>query len=311
MNDLISQHLRKIILKSSSFEQMTDTLLYATLPAGKLFRPNLALHLYQDLYGVEMALEELQNIDSNISLYACALEIHHAYTLVHDDLPAMDNDDERRGKPSVHKQFGQWQAILAGDALLNLSHALLAGIKHQHIHQVSRFFSWALGAKGLILGQYYDLGGEIKKDFQSLIRTHELKTGRLIQASLLGPLFLAKTNVSYKQIKKYLRLGSHIGLTFQLLDDLSECLEQLSEHERDVSPFLHFPDESFNLLEKSLNEIQVLRLEHKNTYKYLNIYLVHMKNKMSEGLEDSSSYLVKNLGQDFVSSKLRPLMSTL
>ena len=138
---------------------------YSVLPAGKLFRPSL-------VWALALDLEEniRQDKGSNHAYLASAVEIHHAYTLVHDDLPCMDDDDMRRGKPSVHKAFGQWGALLAGDGLLNVSYGLLSNITSPNLGKVLKIFAKFLGPQGLIQGQANDLSGEISKSFENLSR---------------------------------------------------------------------------------------------------------------------------------------------
>ena len=311
MNELLENHIKHHISRSSTYSHFKEILDYATLPAGKLFRPGLACSIYKDIAGDTRFREELKNPNSAISLFAIALEIHHAYTLVHDDLPCMDDDDERRGKPSVHKQYGEYKAVLGGDALLHESHGLINKIDHKNDRFIRKVFHWSLGAKGLILGQIYDLSGVISQDFLSLLRTHELKTARLIQLALIGGYYLGSdAKVTYKQLKSLLSLGQSIGVAFQLLDDLSECIDELSSHEKEVSPFLNFPHESLSKLESCLTIIKD-NSDLKETQVFLNNYLVKMKNKIAPGLQELKSNIQNNLGKEFCEASLHPLMMTL
>ncbi len=298
-------------IKLTTHQGFQNILEYSTIPAGKLFRPMLGACLYQDLTNKAETQKLLENKNSNLTLFLCALEIHHAYTLVHDDMPCMDNDDFRRGKESVHKKFGQWSAVLAGDSLLHHSHTLISKIEHKNSRAIREHFSWALGPKGLILGQVYDLGGEIKKDFTSLMRTHELKTARLIQLSLTGTALLAKNSYSYREHINYLRIGRCIGLLFQLLDDLSECTEELTEHERDVSPFLRFPQESLRLSEHLIKKLSTQLVELPNSSLFIKNYLQLMKGKIVPSINQSQSILLKNLNSEFVKKDLLPVMNLL
>ena len=218
-------------LKTTSFTGELSTIMdYAVLPAGKLFRPRLVLALSHDLKIPE---------DKVIHL-AAAIEIHHAYTLVHDDLPAMDNDSMRRGKPSTHAQFGEWKAILAGDALLISS---LHEVQKTNNENVQKLFTWATGARGLILGQFLDLSALGELTLQEIIRIHELKTSRLIQVATVGTYFLSAQKKSLKETMTFMRLGRDIGVSFQLLDDLDDLnSKELSSHEKTINPFLLHPD---------------------------------------------------------------------
>ncbi|MGK0367665.1 MAG: geranylgeranyl pyrophosphate synthase, partial [Thermoproteota archaeon] len=176
--------------------------LYASLPAGKLFRPLLACAIANDINNGP--------VENNLFNFAIALELHHTYTLIHDDLPCMDDDDIRRGRPSTHKKFNEWIAILTGDGLLNLSYRALAEIDHPSLSSLIKFFSWALGPKGLIQGQVFDLSEDCQKSFTRLLRMHELKTGRLLQVAILGATLLSNEpdTIPLKETKNLLRLGS-------------------------------------------------------------------------------------------------------
>ncbi len=254
-HDQLCENLANHLLPLKNDLFFFETLEYSVLPPGKLFRPKLAAAVYAD-EARENPSKALGNIKSALSLICSSLEIHHSYSLVHDDLPCMDDDDYRRGRLSTHKKFGQWQAVLAGDALLHHSHDLIGRIDHPNHYQLRQFFNWALGAKGLILGQVFDLGEIIKKDFPSLIRTHELKTGRLIQLSVFAGAWAANEKLNYKKVKSYMRFGSGLGILFQLLDDLSEATEELSSHEKEVNTFLRFPSEAMNCLNRELVKIK-------------------------------------------------------
>lgn len=225
---------------------------YAVLPAGKLFRPKMALAAFADAGGDTTNLP----LKHNIWPFASALEIHHAYTLAHDDLPAMDDDDERRGRAATHKAFGEWQAILAGDGLAVASFRLLSKINHPQAQFINAVSAHALGPKGLIQGQALDLSGEMKNSFESLLKTHELKTARLIQLALLGGTVLAKNEFNAKAYKNAWRLGYAVGVTFQLLDDLGELTEaNLSSHEGDVNPWPTRTLECSEMTTKLLSQI--------------------------------------------------------
>jgi geranylgeranyl pyrophosphate synthase len=238
---------------SAHHPELNLILNYATRPPGKLFRPRLLEHLCQDLKIRDT--EDIQHL-------GCALEFHHAYSLVHDDLPCMDNDPERRGKPSTHIKFNEWKALLAGDALMSLSYAELLRIKSKQKDLISKIFLWATGARGLILGQWIDLGHEAR-DIKAILRMHELKTARLMQIATLSALALHHPP-KLKEIKSSLKLGSAIGLSFQLLDDLDD-LNSASEHELAINPFILDPQEALNYLIENLEYLkQIPYLSTKN-----------------------------------------------
>src|SRR5665647_460467 len=141
---MIEQALHLALNKATHPDELHQVMEYALFPTGKLFRPGL-------VEAVSIDLNKSMN-EAQLHL-ACAIELHHAYSLVHDDLPAMDNDMMRRGKPATHAQYGEWKAILAGDALLIASFREMLEIDNR---QLQKLFTWATGAKGLIKGQFMD-----------------------------------------------------------------------------------------------------------------------------------------------------------
>ena len=122
-----SEQIEKILslhlTRSLPHHAIKDVYFYASLPGGKLFRPHLVWSILKDLNPTQY-LDSIQNFNSNHAYLSSAVEFHHTYTLLHDDLPAMDNDLTRRGKPCTHIAFGEWQALLAGDGLLNISYQI-------------------------------------------------------------------------------------------------------------------------------------------------------------------------------------------
>ncbi len=180
---------------------------------GKCLRPSLVLSIANDL----------GQINEDHYWFALSLELHHNYTLIHDDLPCMDNDDMRRGKPTIHKVYGEAHALLLGDIFLAKSFELLANIKSKNLSSLIKIFGFATGAKGLILGQKIDLGAEILTDTPAaIIRMYELKTARLFQLALIGSLLLTTESENTKFLKTAARLGSISGILFQLLDDYDD-----------------------------------------------------------------------------------------
>lgn len=247
----LEAHLTRMLPKHS----ISEAYQYASLPPGKLFRPLLSAGVYL----FHNPDQETAFKDSNTpqAKLASFLELHHAYTLVHDDMPCMDNDDMRRGKPSTHKKYGQWQALLVGDGLLSASWQLLSQIKHKNLLPYFSYASWCLGPKGLLQGQVLDLSEEMTLSFENLIETHKLKTARLIQASLVGG-YILSPNPSLKMAKAYHRLGEALGISFQLLDDLTELTEPLGAHEKKVNPWIWAGTKSKAELLKNLNLVTKL-----------------------------------------------------
>jgi geranylgeranyl pyrophosphate synthase len=297
-HNLIENILTYHLSRSLPHHKISEVYYYASLPGGKFFRPHLVWSIFQDLNPsqFEKTLNDSStSLNSNHALLASAVELHHTYTLLHDDLPCMDNDLERRGKPCTHIAYGEWQALLAGDGLLNISYQLLAKVKNNtRAFDLFKFFSWALGPKGLIHGQVLDLSHEMTNDFSTLLRTHELKTARLIQVSILGSALLAlpeKNSIKEKKLWKYSRL---LGVNFQLIDDLSELnTKELSEHEMDVNPWIHFPLETYNETLKGLKNFSELSQELglKNTDKIVFEYYKKMLTLIEPNVEVISGHL--------------------
>lgn len=243
---MIIEAIENALKSACHRNNLSEIMDYAVFPAGKLFRPRLVQAI---------ALDIDKNFSDNHLHLAAAIEIHHAYTLVHDDLPSMDNDFIRRGKPSTHAQFGEWKAILTGDALLITSFNELSKIRHKRFQELLKLMTWATGAKGLIEGQFRDLESNGNTGISDVIRIHELKTGRLLQLTTLGT-YLLKDNISFKGKLDFLKLGKNIGITFQLLDDLCELTSsQVSPHELKINPFIHANDEALHHLKKSHSSI--------------------------------------------------------
>ncbi|MBY0414112.1 MAG: polyprenyl synthetase family protein [Bdellovibrionales bacterium] len=292
-----SAHIEKILThqlrRSLPNHKVQEVYFYASLPGGKFFRPHLVWAITRDL-NPNLYNDTHANMDSNHALLSSAVEFHHTYTLIHDDLPAMDNDLERRGKPCTHIAFGEWPALLAGDGLLNISYQMLSKINHPRSQSLLRFFSWALGPKGLIHGQVMDLAHEMTENFQNTLRTHELKTARLIQVAILGSALIAlpeKDSVKEKKLWKFSRL---LGVNFQLIDDLSELAETaLSEHEKDVNPWLHFTNDSFNETMRGLKNFEALAADLKlaNTNKIVTDYYGKMLSIIEPNLGTISTHL--------------------
>lgn len=266
---------------------------YSLLPAGKLFRPLLVRSIALDL--------DKHNKDHEF--LEAFVEVHHVYTLIHDDLPCMDDDNERRGRASSHIKFNEWKALLAGDGLLNLSFHLVSQINSSQPF-IARYLSWCTGPKGLIQGQVLDLGLEMTNDFSTLLKTHELKTSRLIQVALTGSAIVSEAPFSF--CKDMHRLGLHLGIAFQLLDDLCELVDtELSTHEASVNPFLKFPDHVAGELSKRLDTIENLLEKHKlkSTKTVLGAYF----SKTNSIVENDLNPITKHYAKD----KLEPIISTL
>jgi geranylgeranyl pyrophosphate synthase len=240
---------------------------YALFPTGKLFRAKLCHYYAQDLN---------YNHQKNIEIIASAIELHHAYTLIHDDLPSMDNDDYRRGKESLHKKYGVANAILIGDALLASSYSLFSKLDcdKQQLSKILENFHEKTGLNGLILGQQLDLKGSSQK-IEDIMIIHELKTSRLIEStfSLVNILDNQDENINNDMAKS-------IGLIFQLTDDLLEFEKKLSEHEYEINPFLKSANESLNILNQKL-EVYKSFNHLSNTSSFVETFLTNRISKIN------------------------------
>jgi geranylgeranyl diphosphate synthase, type II len=195
-------------------EKIYEAMRYSLLAGGKRLRPVLCIATCELAGGtVDMAMPT-----------ACALEMIHTMSLIHDDLPAMDNDDMRRGKPTNHKVFGEDIAILAGDGLLAYAFEFIAtqtqGVSPENLVKVIAKLGRAVGAAGLVGGQVLDLDSEgqpnISLDTLNFIHTH--KTGALLEACVVCGGLLAGTSAS--DLKRLSRYAQNIGLAFQIIDDI-------------------------------------------------------------------------------------------
>lgn len=305
-NESLEDLLHEILNPINSSDNFITSLEYACIPAGKLFRPLLALSVFQD--------QTQKKPDSQTIKQCLSLEIHHSYTLAHDDLPSMDNDSTRRGRNAHHVQYSQWQAILAGDALLLKSIDVLVTSKHPLAMKMIQLFTKLLGEYGLIYGQYLDLSGEMKKSFKNLRKTHLLKTSRLIQASLLLGYYSSAKNLrelKFKEFIAYYKIGQELGLCFQFLDDLLEMKDELSDHEKDISAWIYYPQESFDQLSFSLKRLKnsLGNLSHsKYLHQALQSYFQKVLHELKENKEIIEKRLQKlNQGKNW----LEPIMSLL
>ena len=190
-----------------------DAMRYAVLDGGKRLRPMLVMAASEAVHGnPEAALRA-----------ACAVELIHAYSLVHDDMPCMDNDVLRRGKPTVHVKFGQAQALLAGDALQALAFELLApeddAVPAQIQATLCRLLARAAGHEGMAGGQAIDLASVgLPLTEEQLRHMHRLKTGALLQGSvMMGAACGASTGTARSALSEY---GAAVGLAFQVVDDI-------------------------------------------------------------------------------------------
>ncbi|RPI37770.1 MAG: polyprenyl synthetase family protein [Nitrospiraceae bacterium] len=194
---------------------LQEAMLYSLFAGGKRIRPILALAAYESCGGDT----------SEIVPYASTLELIHTYSLIHDDLPAMDNDDLRRGKPTSHKIYGEAIAILAGDALLTEAFSILSdpslsnNVDEVNLLRALREIAVASGLNGMVAGQVQDLLSEnFEPDRETLEFIHMRKTAALIRASvMMGPILYGSGKAVCEALSEY---GNKIGLAFQVIDDI-------------------------------------------------------------------------------------------
>ena len=219
---LTEQRLTDLLGKCGPEEggRLCAAMRHALLGGGKRFRPFLVIESAA-LFGVapEAALDA-----------AAAFECVHCYSLVHDDLPSMDNDDLRRGQPTVHRAFDEWTAILAGDALLTLAFEIMTReTTHQYPGvraELTRVLAQAAGGRGMVLGQMLDLEAEKRGEPTRMTAEHvrrlqSLKTGALIAAACEAGAVLARAPAGQRTALK--RYGDNLGLAFQIADDLLDA----------------------------------------------------------------------------------------
>lgn len=208
----IEERLRDIAA-SNGQSTVSEAIEYSLLSGGKRLRPNMLLGFLSDLGGdVSLGLDA-----------ACALEMIHTYSLVHDDLPAMDDDDFRRFKPTNHKVYGEGMAILAGDGLLTQSFSVISNSNLDDAKKIAciQVLSQCAGTHGMILGQEIDTADNIRS-IDDLIQCYELKTGKLFAAALEMAVIIAgkdhQRDIAHK-------IGLDLGIAFQYQDDLLEAKE--------------------------------------------------------------------------------------
>jgi geranylgeranyl diphosphate synthase, type II len=213
---LVDDALARYLPREENYPQaIFQAMRYSVFAGGKRVRPILAIAAAETIGGT---LEDVLPL-------ACALECIHTYSLIHDDLPALDNDDYRRGRLTNHKVFGEANAILAGDALLTFAFELMGDAQHwkqfvaARVVQVMHEVAYAIGTFGMIGGQVVDLqmeGHDV--DLPALQYIHAHKTGALIRVCVRGGAILG--GGSPAEVEALTDYGTHIGLAFQIMDDI-------------------------------------------------------------------------------------------
>ncbi|MGG3470917.1 polyprenyl synthetase family protein [Neobacillus pocheonensis] len=215
---LLENELKSLVEKLNAPSIIKESMIYSLEAGGKRIRP-LLLFATMDAFG----LDPRKGL-----LAAAAIEMIHTYSLIHDDLPSMDNDDLRRGKPTNHKVFGDAIAILAGDALLTYSFEVMGNIPNENAAPETKLkltveMAKAAGTEGMVGGQVADMEGEKKAlSLEELEYIHIHKTGKLLRFSVLAGAILA--GAKHCQIEDLSAFAHHLGLAFQIQDDILDVV---------------------------------------------------------------------------------------
>lgn len=227
--EIIDKSLEKLVPPSTAFpSSVNEAIRYSLFAGGKRVRPILAI----------AAAEALGARITDLLPIAGSLELIHTYSLIHDDLPAMDDDDFRRGRATCHKVYGEAIAILAGDGLLNMAFEILSNprslkaVPAQRLVAIIKEISTASGVHGMIGGQVVDMESEGKEiDFPTLDYIHTHKTGALIRASVrIGALY---AKAGKKDLSALTHYGEMVGLAFQIADDILDITGKREETGKD------------------------------------------------------------------------------
>lgn len=225
MKDIEAMIFSKLPKEEGPQKTVIQAMRYSVMTGGKRLRPLLMQESYR-LFGKE---------DSKVYLFMAALEYIHNYSLVHDDLPAMDNDEYRRGQKTTHIVYGEDLAILAGDALLNYAYETIAEGMAEYPSDVDmvrafRIFAQKAGILGMVGGQSVDVindNNDSGMDIDDILFIHENKTAALIECALMCGAALAGAND--EQISQMEKVGSNIGLAFQIQDDILDATGSFEE----------------------------------------------------------------------------------
>ena len=270
--ELIDHCLREAVKAGNPYEKdLEETMEYSLFTGGKRLRPLMTLKAY----------EMYDSYIHNAMPYALAIEMIHTYSLIHDDLPAMDDDDFRRGKATCHKKFGEAMAILTGDSLLNLAYQTLLktalSCKDNRAVRAGYEIAKASGHSGMIGGQVLDIKGEDEKmSEEDLFQMYRGKTAALIQASILSGAIAG--GGSDGDIEALRAFGEKLGIAYQLQDDLLDLQEDSEIQKSTYLSFLGQEETMEMILEISDEAISILKgLDHLDTrfFQDLTLELIH------------------------------------
>lgn len=211
------------LLQTLDDNQLHQAMRYTCLTGGKRFRPLLTYFT-----GISFGASE-----STMDYSAAALELIHNYSLIHDDLPSMDDDELRHGQPTCHKKFGEATAILTGDALLALAFEIVASddnpLSAQQKISITQQLAYACGPYGITLGQHLDMNPEDASSLSEVENIHYHKTATLIQASILVGALCSSETIDKQTLDKLKICGSKLGLAYQIQDDVLDLISS-TEH---------------------------------------------------------------------------------
>ncbi len=223
-NSLAVEKALNEYLTNKNDNGLAEPMKYSLMSGGKRIRPFIVIEAYR-LFSESFEIER-------VLPFACALEMIHTYSLIHDDLPCMDNDDMRRGKPTNHRVFGEAQALLAGDTLLTYAFEVLASnpyVSDKSIRLATVALSKCSGFSGMAGGQMIDLSSNASVgSFDKLKNMHSLKTGALIRCAMLLGYYAACDDVSEQVVKNIEEYATKVGIAFQIRDDV---LDKISNSE--------------------------------------------------------------------------------
>ena len=216
-------------------KRLREALVYAAQSPGKRLRPLFARES-GDLSG--LAPEASNHV-------GIALECVHLFSLIHDDLPALDNDDLRRGQPTLHRKFDEGTALLAGDEFLNFAYSEFTGAARfaspEAFQLALRLFSRSIGGDGMIGGQMLELEflhESRTPELEELLRVQDLKTGALFRASILTPLLLSGDHPESKKFEAFQNYSNAFGFAFQIADDLEDEAQDQAQSRKNILSFL-------------------------------------------------------------------------
>lgn len=225
-------------------QKLVKSMLYACSPGGKRFRPVLTL----------VAAKTLNLPQEKVLPFAAAIELVHSYSLIHDDLPCLDNDNIRRGQPSNHKVYGEALALLSGNALMNMAFEIVTQLEPIQTQKAIQVLVKAIGIEGMLGGQAMDIQineGELTKD--EIKTLHWNKTGALIEAAIYGPAYIF--SCPSEVLSVLTNYGKHLGLAFQIADDL------LDKEPKGVNYVHRFGEKEARRELESLTRSAILSLE--------------------------------------------------